>query len=94
MFGKIFTSQKAQSFLRKHYLEDEQKYILKKIKENAQKGYDSLSLFFLTGSPAMEKRAFKYLKAHENWIKELGYRIEIIFENEMIISWGNFGDET
>ncbi|MBK5077662.1 hypothetical protein IL308_13040 [Lactococcus lactis] len=33
MFGKIFTSQKAQSFLRKHYLEDEQKYILKKLKK-------------------------------------------------------------
>ncbi|MCT0017674.1 hypothetical protein EFE32_12925 [Lactococcus lactis subsp. lactis] len=61
--------------------------------KNAQNGYDSLSLFFVTGSPAMEKRAFKYLKTHESWIKELGYCIEIVFETEMIISWGNFGDE-
>lgn len=88
MFKRIFTSDKAQKYLRKHFLEDEQKYILKKIEKCTKDGCDSLTLYVLPDVPAMEKRAFYYIKHNKSWMEELGYRVEMVVENEMVISWG------
>ncbi|MGV8958025.1 hypothetical protein [Lactococcus lactis] len=89
MVKEIFTSEKAQKYLRKHFLEDEQKYILKRIEKQTKYGYDSLTLYLLPEVRVMDKRAFYYIKNNESWMKELGYHIEMIMENEMVISWGN-----
>lgn len=88
MFKRIFTSEKAQKYLRKYFLEDEQKYILKQIEKRTKYGYDSLTLYLLPEVPVMDKQAFYYIKNNEAWMNELGYHIEMIVENEMVISWG------
>lgn len=88
MFSKILRADKAMGILKNRYLMDEQKYIMARIKQRTNMGYDTLDLGRGSYLPAMEKYAFDYVVSDKgNWLIELGYKIIHINEEQLEISW-------
>lgn len=88
MFGSIWNANKAKNKLKKKFLIDEQKFIMRKIKEETNRGYETLSLEDNQFSDAMTRRAVSYIKATKgDWLIELGYEIEWIEPKWVIIKW-------
>lgn len=86
---KVMTAEKAQKLLRRHVMDNVQKYIIKQIKTSSRMGHDTVLLFNFPSSLAMDKKAFEYLKTFEGkwWLENLGYNIEEVMEEELIIKW-------
>lgn len=86
---KVMTAEKAQKLLRRHVMNNVQKYIIKQVKTSSRLGYNTVLLFNFPSSSAMDKKAFKYLKTFEGkwWLENLGYNIEEVMAEELIIKW-------
>lgn len=86
---KILNAEKAKKLLRRHIINDEQKYIMERIKFACKKGDDIILLHNFYCSSAMDKKSYAYLQTFEgkNWIESLGYKIKEIMEDELIIKW-------